>query len=129
MSAKKVAETTASETITIAENEKGWKEFKALLKRREQEKRKAELSAKLPDVLAYASKTFGKEFKTLKALVNFVAKKAGKKVGKGRRAKKLLPEQRAKIIELDKAGKVAKEIAKEVGCTPAQVYGVIGGKK
>jgi transcriptional regulator len=125
MSAKKNTETTTPETITIAEHEKGWKETKALLKRREQEKRKAELNAKLPDVLAYASKTFGKDFKTLKALVNFVAKKAGNKIGKGKRAKKLTPAEKAAVVEFSKAGKTAKEIAKEVKCTPQQVYGAL----
>jgi hypothetical protein len=129
MSAKKTTKTpTVPDTIILTEAEKGWKEVKALLKKREEVKRKAEVTAKLPEVLAQASKTFGKEFKTLKALVNFVEKKFATNGG-DKRAKKLTDDQKTKIRELGKEGKAAKEIATDVGCTAAQVYGVLGSKK
>lgn len=104
----------------ITEEHKKTAEYKALMKRIERDKKKAEMTARLPKVLEFASTTFGKDFKTLKAFSNFVAKMAGKKAGKGKRAKKLTEEQAKKLEELVKAGKNVKELMKETGCSKAQ---------
>lgn len=123
MSAKKSSkEEVVPQSPTILPNEMGWRETKAFFKRRESEAKKMVVDAKLPDVLRSAGETFGREFKTMKALVNFVSKKPGKKGGRKKNAPALSEEQKAKIAQLRKAGKSGSEVAREVGCTLGQVY-------
>jgi hypothetical protein len=130
MSAKKSDKPSIiPESIVITEEDKKLPEYKALLRRKEELKKKAEMAAKLPEVLKVAGEKFDKEFKTLNAFVNFVAKLEGKKGGKGKRAKKLTDEQKAQIRQLKTEGKTAAEIKKAVGCSTAQVTSTLYAAK
>lgn len=130
MSAKKSSkEEAVPQTITITAEELGWREVKAILKRREAIAKKAVLDARLPEVLKFAGTTFNKEFKTLTAFVNYVSKKPGKKGKKGKRSPRLTDEQKEEIRKLKSDGKTHEQIAKEVGCSVPQVNVTVYAKK
>lgn len=125
MSAKKSTKTTSiPDTITLTAEEKKLPELKQLLKRREELKRKADICAKMPEVLAHAGKVFGKTFKTIKGLANYEAKMMGRRGKKAKRAPRLTDAQKAQIRGL-KDQKTHAEIAKELNVSVGQVAKVL----
>jgi hypothetical protein len=129
MNSKKYGKEQQSQSIVILPHELNWREVRAILKRRHQEAKINVIEEKLPAVLEFAGKSFGREFKTLKAFVSFVSKKVGKSGKRKKRTPALSSEQIETAKKMKSDGSTHQEIAKELGTSLSRINGIFYGKK